>query len=523
MTPRLLAERYRLLEPIGRGGMGTVWRAEDEFLKRVVAVKEVRVPAELDSALRDELVARTLREARICAGLSGHPSIVTIHDVVLQDERPWIVMELMEGRSLDQAVEDDGPFTPGRAAEVGRQILSALETAHGAGVLHRDVKPGNVLLMPDGRAVLSDFGIAVSDSETKLTLTGRLPGSPGYIAPERLRSGETTAMADVWSLGATLFYAVEGRPAYDGATVAGLLAAVLEGDPHPPRRAGPLRPILHGMMQRDPRDRIGGKALAEELKRVASGTAGSGSSPTLLDAAHGLRDLGGTGVTKADGAKASDKKSADGGGNAGGRGADPNKGTSWWPPGRGNWVRLLMSAVTGLITLILAPLLVAYIVARWPPPSPPPIDYGGLTETPQGYTQHTVDGFSIVAHETWRPQDSDGGLLLSSPSEQAHILLRTVEADGAGPLELLERSNERLEGSDEFEETIHLDEVAHPDGEAALWTYQGMNGDMRMMAGVVSLERDDRIALAMFATPADEWEAADEERRNAFESFRPTG
>ncbi|QBI53202.1 serine/threonine-protein kinase [Streptomonospora litoralis] len=351
MAPQVLADRYRLLEPIGHGGMGTVWRAEDGLLHRLVAVKEVRVAPELEDGKREELLARTMREARICAGLSTHPGIVTIHDVVREGGRPWIVMELVCGRGLDQVVAEEGPLSPRRTAEIGRQIFAALDTAHRDGVVHRDVKPANVMLLPDGRAMLSDFGIAVSDSEDKLTLTGRLPGSPGYVAPERLRSNVMSAAADVWSLGATLYFAVEGRSAFERATTAARLAAPLEDPPDPPQRAGGLRPVLNGMLQSDPEHRLGGPALDAALARVISGSGTDDLTPTQLDVSGGLSPVGV--IPTPPGGRLSAAAPAH---MAASGGLSPDAKHF----GRG-WVRILVSLVIGLITLIVAPLLVEYL------------------------------------------------------------------------------------------------------------------------------------------------------------------
>ena len=186
----LLAQRYRLLTEVGRGGMGTVWHARDEALGRDVAVKEVILPHGFSDEEREIQHKRTFREARTAARLS-HPGVVTVYDVVEEDGRPWIVMELIRARSLEQMIKQDGPLTPRRAAEIGRQMLSALMAAHEAGILHRDVKPSNVLVSDARsiRAVLTDFGIARAQSDATLTQTGMLIGSPAYIAPERARGG----------------------------------------------------------------------------------------------------------------------------------------------------------------------------------------------------------------------------------------------------------------------------------------------------------------------------------------------
>lgn len=275
----LLAGRYRLLSQLGQGGMGTVWRAMDELLRQEVAIKEVRLPPDLDEASRAELAERTLREARAAATLRSHPSIVTVHDVVLDGGRPWIVMELVRGRSLDRAVRDDGPLPPHRVAAIGLRMLDALTAAHTAGILHRDVKPANVMLTDDGRVLLTDFGIATIVGDTELTQTGMLTGSPGYIAPERLRGEADGPLADLWSLGATLFTAVEGGPPFACPNEAAVLAAVLMQEPAPFLLAGPLAPVLGAILEKDPARRCSSDEVAGWLDTISRGDTPTG--PTL--------------------------------------------------------------------------------------------------------------------------------------------------------------------------------------------------------------------------------------------------
>lgn len=268
----LAGGRYVLSEPpIGIGGMGTVWKAFDSVLHREVAVKELRIPEGLSPEERDKLQARAMREARAAAGLD-HAGIVTIHDVVDEGGRPWIVMRLLPGRSLDLAVRADGPLSPRRTAELGVRLLDALSAAHAKGVLHRDVKPQNVMLGSDGTWMLTDFGIAsIAGATRTLTGTGVVTGTLGYIAPERLSGAEPGAAADLWSLGATLYFAVEGRPAHDHDDLPAMLAAVMTRDPDPPKQAGPLAPVIAGLMERDLGRRLDAEAAREQLLAVADG------------------------------------------------------------------------------------------------------------------------------------------------------------------------------------------------------------------------------------------------------------
>jgi len=208
--PQLIGNRYRLVEPLGQGGMGRVWKARDEVLHRDVAIKELVPPPGLTEDERREMRERSLREARAIARLN-HANVVRVFDVLRTDGDPWIVMEYVPSRSLQDVLTTDGPVSPTRAAEIGLGVLGALKAAHRAGVMHRDVKPGNVLLGEDGRVVLTDFGLATVPGDPNVTRTGLVLGSPAYIAPERARDGTFGPEADLWSLGATLYAAVEGQ------------------------------------------------------------------------------------------------------------------------------------------------------------------------------------------------------------------------------------------------------------------------------------------------------------------------
>ncbi|WP_433434420.1 serine/threonine-protein kinase [Nonomuraea sp. CA-141351] len=267
---RLLAERYELIAPLGRGTMGTVWRARDRALGREVAVKEIRQDPGLTEEQRAELRERMVREGRIASRIN-HPSVAAIHDVLIQNDSPWIIMELIEARSLEQVIEEEGPLPPRLVAEIGVDLLGALRTAHAQGITHRDVKPGNVLITESGRVVLTDFGIAKAEGDSRLTKTGMVIGSPGYTAPERARGEYTGPESDIWSLGATLYFAVEGRPAYERATIAETLAALLSESADPPTQAGQLRPVLNGLLNKDYRQRLGA-AKAETLLRMVADT-----------------------------------------------------------------------------------------------------------------------------------------------------------------------------------------------------------------------------------------------------------
>ena len=293
----LLAGRYRLEAPIGRGAMGVVWRGRDELLERAVAVKEVRVPATVSRDDAEIVYQRTLREARTAARLN-HPGVVTVFDVVDENGSPWIVMALVQARALDRIVTEDGPLPPLAAARVGECLLSALRCAHSAGVLHRDVKPSNVLIDADGGAVLTDFGIATFEGDPGLTQVGMVIGTPGFTAPERLRGHPATPASDLWSLGATLYAAVEGRGPFDraGGPAAVMAGIASENAPRAPS-AGPLMPVIDALLRADPDARPDAATAARLLTEAAEGAqAGHGlpGYPWPYGIAGASRPPGGT-------------------------------------------------------------------------------------------------------------------------------------------------------------------------------------------------------------------------------------
>ena len=288
----LVDGRYEVREPLGRGGFGVVWRARDLLLQRDVAVKEIRFPGVLDEAEQAQLREKVLREARAAARLN-HPGAVTVFDVVEDDGRPVIVMELVEAPTLAQMVESEGPLPPARAAAIGLAVLDTLTAAHAVGIVHRDVKPANVMVEESGRVRLADFGIAAILDDPKVTTSGAIAGSPCYMAPEQAMNERVGPAADLWSLGATLYLAVEGEPPFDKGSVIPTMTSIVQDPPRPYRQAGPLAPVLTDLLVKDPELRLDSAALRARLQALAdSGLAEGGDDTALMDVSPPSADSG---------------------------------------------------------------------------------------------------------------------------------------------------------------------------------------------------------------------------------------
>jgi hypothetical protein len=285
---RLIAGRYATLGELGRGGMGVVWLAEDRTIGRRVAIKELRLPDGVAPDERTVFEARVLREART-AGRLNDPGVVTVHDVVQEAGATFIVMELIQATTLSALVREQGPLSQAMVANLAEQLLSALAAAHAAGVVHRDVKPSNIMVQPNGRVKLTDFGIAQSTDDPRLTTSGVLVGSPVYMAPERLRGADADAGSDLWALGAVLFFAVEGYPAFERSSTAATMHAILTEVPFLTRCHGPLASVIMGLLNTHPEARPSAEQvrglLAQTTNTPPEGlTAQLAGPPTMRDA-----------------------------------------------------------------------------------------------------------------------------------------------------------------------------------------------------------------------------------------------
>ncbi|WP_233517500.1 serine/threonine-protein kinase [Geodermatophilus marinus] len=363
---RVVAGRYRLLSRIGGGGMGAVWLARDERLGRQVAVKEVLAPPAATPAEVEQLRQRALREGRIAARLS-HPHAVSVYDVALDDGAPWLVMEHLPSRSLAEVLAEDGVLPAGLVAQVGAQVADALAATHAAGIVHRDVKPANVLIgrgdRVDGLVKITDFGISHATGDVTLTRTGQITGTPAFLAPEVARGENMTPASDVFSLGATLYTCLEGRPPFGmDDNPLRLLHRVAAGDPAPPERAGPLTGVLTRMLADDPAGRPDMPAVRDELAALAAGR--DGDPTTVLMARTGLRSAvapNGTAELRAAAAPAVAAPPADP--EPAAPPADPEPAPPPPPPGRPRPRRGRRTAVVA--GLVLAAVLAGVLVAWW--------------------------------------------------------------------------------------------------------------------------------------------------------------
>ncbi len=500
---RLIAGRYRLDAKLGRGGMGIVWRATDQLLGRSVAVKEVA----LDPALSEEEARhqreRTLREARAAAQLK-HPHIIVVHDIVEDGELPYIVMELVEGGSLADRLTRSGPVDVAEAARIGIALIGALRTAHASGVLHRDIKPANVLLeAPGGRPVLTDFGIAQVSGATTLTTTGSFVGSPEYTAPERMSGQSPTGPeADLWSLGALLCAALSGASPFRRDSFGGILHAVVFDEIRPPDACGPLLPVVRGLLERDPAERLGAHE-AERLLRACTETATQYTplqySPTQLSPMRS----GATGPAPAPApAAGATPVAAPDPGAAPGAAATPGAaaGTVRVPgkrrPGAALIAALLVAAVAG--AGVSAALLMdrderggqtsasgapggrtapadpagsAPSPTPTPTPSPSPSS-DDKAAAPAGYRVVTdPEGFSLAVPLGFTRKVEGPRIFYMSPGETFRIGIKSAEPESGGPVAVHQRAHAKGPANNPGYRDAEVVTTSQHDRQAALWLF----------------------------------------------------
>ena len=506
--------------------MGAVWKARDELLGRDVAVKEIVWPPWLSEPELYVARRRAVREAQVAARLN-HPNVVTIYDIVEEDGRPWIVMELVPSRSLRDVVREDGPLPPSKAAEIGLKTLAALCAAHAEGIVHRDVKPANILIGPGGRVVLTDFGIARAADSATLTASGVLVGSPSYIAPERARGGQVGAAGDLWGLGASLYAAVEGHPPFDRDGALASLTAVVTDEPDPASHAGPLWPLISGLLRKDPEERVGAAEAECLLRDVAADNSPArpryGSPPpdevTLIP----------------------------------GLAPPPRDAAGSRPHGAGLAVLTLALLVIAAAAIVLAvrsaaapsyrsalppPATSPYHAAstRSPPkasPSPTVSPAGAATagpgggygSLPAGYYRFTNStGFSIGVPDGWRISHAGHYVYIRDPSDSGiFLLVDQSDRPKADPLADWEQQQASREGSYPDYHLIRLQSVHYPQAEkAADWEFTDEMDGVEVHVLNRNVLANARHAYALYwSTPEADWNACFHYFQAFAATFRP--
>jgi hypothetical protein len=500
-TTTTIAGRYRLSDQLGRGGMGVVWRAYDELLQREVAVKEVRFPPDVSAGDRDRLAERTLREARAVAAIDT-PAAVRVFDIVEQDGRPWIVMELVRGRTLTEVLGERS-LLPAEVARIGLCLLEALEVAHRAGVLHRDVKPSNVIVGDDGRIALTDFGIATVDGESGDTTTGVVVGSPSYLAPERAMGHEPTAASDLWSLGATLWTAAEGRPPFTGPTPVAVLHAITSHEPPDCARCpDPLADTLRVLMAPDPADRpepAEVKTALENVCRESRLQAAREARPADPYPAEGLP----TAFDRTTLLETSDT----------GR-----EGRSW--PLAAALVAILL-VTAGVLTAVLhggsghdvgrAATKTSQHAAR-------------VSTLPAGWHRYTppTGGWSIGAPQGWQPLAEGDGVRLVDPAGGRYVQVSTRYPAGASAIEAWQAQESAFASAHSAYQRLRLDTVTVAGArDAADWEFTYEDGGAALHAVDHAVVVGRWGYAVFFQTHSDMWSASQDLKRAFFASFRP--
>ncbi|MFC9249573.1 protein kinase [Streptomyces sp. NPDC057136] len=545
----VLAGRYRLGEVLGRGGMGKVWRAHDEVLHRTVAVKELTAGLYVAEADRAVLHARTQKEARAAARIT-HPGVVTVHDVIEYDNRPWIVMQYVDGPSLADAAKESGEVEPREAARIGLHVLSALRAAHSAGVLHRDVKPANVLLARDGQVLLTDFGIAAIEGDSTITRTGELVGSIDYLAPERVRGGDPGPASDLWSLGATLYTAVEGRSPFRRTSPISTMQAVVIEEPPAPRRAGPLGPVITALLRKEPGDR----PTAAETERMLL-DAMEGREPRAAQAyvpTQRVPDEVLRGLSVPDGSTAhlprpvQQPVQADTPPTLAGPGGV--LAPSYATPRRSRWRTALVALAVVVVLGAAAGLLAtkygggqegprtnetATLATRTPTSKAPPKSEGPKSpapEVPDGWKRiNDPEGFSIVVPLDWTRQ-ADGNQVDYTPDNGAHRIRISIdpEPDFENPymhtLNIEKDLEKRLPGYDRV--TLHSN--TYRDRPGSLWEFTWIEskdhpGPRHGIDQMYYAETNGPEYALYMTGPEEDWQTSREWFDTMVRSWRPPG
>jgi serine/threonine protein kinase len=528
-TTEVVGERYQLEEVIGRGGWGRVWRARDRLLGRDVAVKEVTVPEEL-AVDRGTAEERVLREARAAARIP-HPGAVTVYDVVRHEDRAFIIMELLRGRSLAEVVAEDGPLSPSRAAEIGRDVLATLRAAHEEGIVHRDVKPGNVMITHDGRVRLTDFGIATLRDQASLTLSGQVLGSPQYMAPEQAQGLRSTPATDVWGLGATLYFAVEGRTPFGREHPLATLNAVVNETPPPPHRAGPLRPVIEALLRKEPSDRPDVGRAAAMLEEAAGEQLAAVEEPTapvsVLDLFDETDLVETTPVPPREAPLAAAET------------VPPEQGTPPGPERRIPWpaillglAALLVGGVIWFLGMRTEPAADTARPSRNEDPSPRPEQPSaaepspaepGSERVPEGWTDYAdpAVGYTIAHPEEWEISPLDETRTdFRDPRTGALVRVDWTDQPGPDPVAAWESYSQDFAADHDGYEEIRIDPAEFQGYEAAEWEFTFVSGGTTLHALDLGFVTGDHGFALFFQAPEDEWADVQDEFETFKASFR---
>ncbi|KAF4406873.1 serine/threonine protein kinase [Streptomyces lycii] len=489
---QVVAGRYRLLERIGSGGMGSVWLAEDPVLGRRVALKKMHAPPGVNSRAEATAYERMRREARSVARIS-HPNVVAVHDVADHEGLPCIVMEYVPSRTLGEVLDEHGPVTADEAVRIGRGMIGALRAAHAAGVLHRDVKPGNVLLGTDGRVVLTDFGIATTTDTMTLTRTGEVIGSMDYLAPERLRGGPPAAASDLWALGATLYEAVEGRTPFHRDTAMATAYAICADPPRPPARDTPLGPLIEHLLAKDPANRPSGEDVELWLRaRATPGAAPFATTPRIATTPR-------------------NPPAADRGRTVAAAGTAPRRRTAR---------RRAVLAATAVLLAGAAAAGIAVVAQDWgdgarPETSPtaaPSRDTAPVSPLPEGYhfEEEKESGLSVPVPDGWRPADTaDSDLAYTGPEGLAGLRVSLGDLAASDQLQRWKDDRERSIGAGKLPGygELRMQRTTYRGMPAAVWefTFRGRAREFRAVYLGFGEPGGKEYALYLSA-PSTEWD-----------------
>ncbi|GAA4083277.1 hypothetical protein GCM10022233_76100 [Streptomyces shaanxiensis] len=507
---RLVAGRYLLVDRVGSGGMGTVWRAEDKMLGRHVAVKKLRIPPHLQDDEVRTLYERTRREARSAARIT-HPNVIVVHDVVDDEGLPCIVMEYVPSVTLSDVLKRRGALPPEEAARIGRAMAAALRAAHDVGVQHRDVKPANVLLGDDGRIILTDFGIAMESGTSSLTKPGELIGSIGYLAPERLRGArpETGPASDLWALGATLYQAVEGRDPFRRDTAIETAYAIATDPYEPPRNAGELAPVIEGLLVKDP----GRRMDVHEVERRLGDVTGTRTEPLDLPTRPDRTDALAPPAPKG---RANRRRTVVLSALAVTLAACLAGGTVWWLNGRTDGPGKQASGSEA--STPTTPTTPTTSTSPGAGAGSGPGSSSSVPPVPAGYHLESPDtGISVPVQDGWTRKTLSGGEVgYIDPSGLVGLRVNVIEFAGTDPLQHWRETEEEQTARDNpGYERVRMAETTFRGGPAGYWEFTFDGRARKYRAAELAFASADGTQYVIYlSAPDDQWH----EYRPAFDT-----